>query len=99
MEHRNREIRQAQEDRMARDTVIMQKVNAAHREAFQTRFPGQVEHCMRLTAERLQAVLTTKPADLTNPESWAATPHDIYCLAKALQLLGELKHQFPLEQK
>jgi hypothetical protein len=99
MEHRNREIRQAQEDRMVRDTVIMQKVNAANREAFRTRFPGQVEHCMRLTAERLQAVLTAKPADLTNPETWAATPHDIQCLAQALHLLGELQKQHPVESK
>lgn len=84
MNYRDREIRQAQEDRMVRDTVIMQKVNAAHREAFVTRFPGQVEHILRLIAERLQAVLTAKPQDLTKPEDWAATPNDIRELAEAL---------------
>ena len=62
-------IHNAQQERMTRDTLIMQKVNGAHREAFKTRFPGQIEHCMRLTAERLQAVLTKKPKDLTNPEN------------------------------
>ena len=44
-------IHNAQQERMTRDTLIMQKVNGAHREAFKTRFPGQIEHCMRLTAE------------------------------------------------
>lgn len=38
----------------AAETRILQKVNAAHRQAFGAKFPGQVEHCMRLTAERLQ---------------------------------------------
>ena len=36
------------------DTIIQQKVGAAHRAAFKEKFPGQIEHCMRLIAERLQ---------------------------------------------
>ena len=52
------------EENMVRETIILQKVNKAHREAFRERFPGQIEHCMRLTAERLQAVLTKKPSDM-----------------------------------
>lgn len=48
------EIYQMLESRRAEETKIAQKVNAAHREAFQQKFPGQVEHCMRLIAERLQ---------------------------------------------
>jgi hypothetical protein len=36
------------------DTLIQQKVGAAHRAAFHEKFPGQIEHCMRLIAERLQ---------------------------------------------
>lgn len=36
------------------DVKIMQKVNEAHRYGFLTKFPGIVEHCMRLTSERLQ---------------------------------------------
>ncbi len=39
------------------DTLIAQKVGAAHREAFREKFPGQIEHCMRLIAERLQTGL------------------------------------------
>lgn len=36
------------------DVKIEQKVNQAYREAFIEKFPHQVEHCMRLVAERLQ---------------------------------------------
>jgi hypothetical protein len=48
----------------AEDTKIQQKVMAAHREAFYQKFPGQVEHCMRLIAERLQTGLR-KDQDLS----------------------------------
>ena len=51
---RTGEIRQAVEQRRLADVKILQKVNAVHREAFVTKFPGQIEHCMRLIAERLQ---------------------------------------------
>ena len=47
-------IDQQAEAARAQDTRIEQKVMAAHREAFQTKFPGQCEHIMRLIAERLQ---------------------------------------------
>jgi len=47
-------IDQDQEQQRIQDTRIAQKVMAAHRVAFQEKFPGQVEHCMRLIAERLQ---------------------------------------------
>jgi hypothetical protein len=57
------EIRQAVEQRRVQDVKILQKVNAVHREAFVTKFPGQIEHCMRLIAERLQHGLK-KDADI-----------------------------------
>ena len=50
-------IQQAREQADAirvQDTLIAQKVGAAHRAAFHEKFPGQIEHCMRLIAERLQ---------------------------------------------
>lgn len=75
---------QAQEAARTRDTLILQKVNAAHREAFKLRFPGQVEHCMRLIAERLQAMLTDKPAELNNPATWTSTAEEIALLSTAL---------------
>lgn len=93
-------IHNAQQERMVKDTLIMQKVNGAHREAFKTRFPGQIEHCMRLTAERLQAVLTKKPKDLTNPETWEGSAEDILHLTQALKCLTDIQHSYPvIEEK
>ena len=94
---RNGMINQAQQERITRDTLIMQKVNAVHREAFKTRFPGQVEHCMRLTAERLQAILTKKPADLADPETWTSTADEIAKLSEALWHLSVISQVFPME--
>lgn len=90
-------IHQAQQERMARDTKILQKVNAANREAFTQRFPGQIQHCMRLVAERLQAVLTNKPVDLANPETWTATAQEIQDLTQALDNLAKLNHAYPIK--
>lgn len=90
-------IHQAQQDRITRDTVIMQKVNQAHREGFKQRFPGQVEHCMRLTAERLQAILTKKPTDLSNPDTWNSTAEEIANLAEALYNLSKINREYPVE--
>jgi hypothetical protein len=50
-------IDQQLEAARVQDVKIQQKLGAAHREAFQQKFPGQVEHCMRLVAERLQSGL------------------------------------------
>ena len=73
------------------DTKILQKVNAAHREAFLQKFPGQVEHCMRLTAERLQSCLIKRDGtDIGDPASWTATPEEIKNLALTLNCLHEI---------
>ena len=56
-EWRDLDITQAREQADAQryqETLIAQKVGAAHRLAFREKFPGQIEHCMRLIAERLQ---------------------------------------------
>ena len=102
MSARNDEIRAAQERadlKRVQDTLIQQKVNAAHREAFKTRFPGQVEHCMRLTAERLQAILTKKPTDLADPETWTSTADEIAKLSEALWHLSVISQIYPMEQQ
>jgi len=88
-------IHQAQQERIVRDTLIMQKVNGAHREAFTKRFPGQVEHCMRLTAERLQAILTRKPTDLADPTTWNCTAEEIAQLSEALYVLSKINREYP----
>ena len=82
-----------QQDRDLQDTLIMQKVNQHHRAAFRERFPGQVEHAMRLTAERLQACLAKPPGcDLADPLTWPAPARDLRDLAEALHALYRL-HQ------
>ena len=76
-------IDQQAEARRVQDTRIEQKVMAAHREAFQQKFPGQVEHCMRLIAERLQSGLRKdNPVELM--------PSEIAALASALNLIYDI---------
>jgi len=41
-------------DKLIADVRIAQHIGQAHREAFRIKYPGQIEHCLRLTAERLQ---------------------------------------------
>lgn len=94
---RDAAIRAAQEQRRADDTKILQKVNAANREAFRIRFPGNLEHSMRLTSERLLNCLN-KPegCDLQNPGSWPATPTEIRDLAQALDHLDQISQRWRL---
>jgi len=94
------EVRDAvkkKEDIMFQETKILQKVNKVHREAFKERFPGQIEHCMRLTAERLQAVLTKKPTDLTDTSTWSGTPDEILALSHGLYYLSIMNQHYPVE--
>ena len=97
---RDTEIQKAvkqKEENMVRETIILQKVNKAHREAFRERFPGQIEHCMRLTAERLQAVLTKKPSDMTDTSTWSGTPEEILQLSHGLYYLSIMNQHYPVE--
>ena len=97
---RDNEIRIAQktkEENLVKDTIILQKVNRAHRVAFKERFPGQIEHCMRLTTERLQGLLSKKPTDLTDVNTWAGTPQEIDALAHALYHLTIMNQHYPYE--
>jgi hypothetical protein len=94
---RDSEIHRATEERLVKDTLILQKVNKAQRVAFKDRFPGQVEHCMRLTTERLQAILTKKPTDLANPETWDCTASEIHDLAHGLYYLSIINQHYPYE--
>ena len=74
-----------------RDIPILQKVGAAQREAFKERFPGQVEHILRLTAERLQAVLTKRAStDPADPATWSCTARDLADLSVALNYIYEI---------
>lgn len=96
---RDSEIKRVVEERMVKDTLILQKVNKVHREAFKTRFPGQIEHCMRLTVERLQAILTKKPTDLGDPETWNCTAKEIHDLSHGLYYLSIMNQHYPIESE
>lgn len=85
------------EELLYQETKILQKVNKVHREAFRERFPGQIEHCMRLTAERLQALLTKKPADMTDTNTWSGTPAEILSLSHGLYYLSIMNQHYPVE--
>jgi hypothetical protein len=94
---RDGEIHSAVERRRVDDTKIMQKVNAVNREAFTQRFPNQIEHHMRLVSERLQACLT-KPQGfvLDAPDTWPATPDEIFALSTALMNLNRVRRDWRL---
>ena len=92
-------IHNAVETRRARDVKIMQGVNQAHREAFVVRLPGQIEHSMRLIAERLIACLS-KPegTHLEDPATWPASADDIHRLTQALWQLEQLREHWPIPE-
>ena len=77
------------------DVKILQKVNSAHREAFAEKYPGQVEHCLSITMERLQAGLEKRgDVDIGNPDTWRMTPAEIEQLARTAQLLNDIRRGF-----
>ena len=92
-------IHNAVETRRARDVKIMQGVNQAHRDAFVVRLPGQIEHSMRLIAERLIACLG-KPEGtvLDQPATWPASADDIHSLTQALWQLEQLREHWPIPE-
>lgn len=84
-------IHNAVEARRADETKILQKVNAANREAFLIKFPGMLEHSLRLVNERLMNCLN-KPEgiNLGDPDTWPAPPSEIHDLCEALRCLNEV---------
>lgn len=87
-----------QYEREVLDTRILQKVNAAHRGAFQEKFPGQCEHILRLITERLQVGLDKRSGvDPANIETWRLLPAEIRDLAEAMYFLNEIKNTLPKE--
>jgi hypothetical protein len=87
--------RQKQAAKQANDTKIMQKVNGAHRDAFVIKYPGQVEHCLRLTMERLQMGLDKRGrVDITRPDTWILLPDELRDLAQTAYYLNEVHKGF-----
>ena len=77
------------------DVKILQKVNAVHREAFGVKYPGQVEHCLRLVMERLQAGLDKRDGvDVADPATWRMSTVELLDLTHAAHLLNEIRRHF-----
>lgn len=79
--------------KLVQETKIMQKVNRVKREAFADKFPTQIEHCLRLTMERLQLGLDKRSTnfDVTNPDTWLITPLEIRDLAETARILNDIR--------
>ena len=87
--------RQQLADQQVADVKILQKVNGAHREVFLTKYPGQVEHCLRLVMERLQAGLDKRDGcDVSNPETWRMSTVELQELANTAYLLDSVRRGF-----
>jgi len=84
-----------EQERQIQEVKILQKVNAVHRDAFQQKYPGQVEHCLRLTMERLQLGLDKRDgSDPSNPDTWRMTSTELHNLAQTAYLLNEIRRGF-----
>jgi len=83
------------QSKLVADVKILQKVNAVNREAFLSKYPGQVEHCLRLTMERLQAGLDKRgEVAVDNPETWRMSTVELQELAHTAYLLNEIRRGF-----
>jgi hypothetical protein len=73
-----------EQERVVLETRIRQKINAAHRGAFVEKYPGQLEHILRLITERLHAGLDKRDGVVVNdPNTWILTAEEIRSLAEA----------------
>ena len=79
----------------AADVKILQKVNAAHREGFAVKYPGQIEHCLRMVMERLQLGLDKRTGvDPANPDTWRMSTRELADLASCAQALDHIRRGF-----
>ena len=84
--------REALASQQVADVKILQKVNAHHRDAFAVKYPGQVEHCLRLTMERLQAGLDKRDGvDIANPDTWRLSTAELADLVQCAYHLDQIR--------
>jgi hypothetical protein len=89
---RDTEIRKAQEETKVRETLILQKINASHRIAFAEKFPGQLEHILRLLTERLHLGLDKRDGVVvTDSSTWKLSAMEIADLADALHKIHTIR--------
>jgi len=88
IDHKEQEIRKAQEASKVRETLILQKINASHRVAFAEKFPGQLEHILRLITERLQTGLDKRDGVVVEDSTtWKLSPTELKDLSQALEAI------------
>jgi hypothetical protein len=88
MNSRDQEIKKAQEQTRVSETLILQKINASHRVAFNEKFPGQLEHILRLLTERLQIGLDKRDGVLLeDPKTWKLSTSELKDLSKAIEAI------------
>ena len=91
---RSREEHTAEITQVA-DIKILQKVNAAHREGFAVKYPGQIEHCLRLVMERLQLGLDKRNGvDPANPDTWRLSTQELSELVQCAYQLDSIRRGF-----
>jgi hypothetical protein len=94
MTARDAEIHRAQEASRVSDTLILQKINASHRVAFAEKFPGQIEHILRLLTERLQAGLDKRDGvEIDNPDTWKMSSKELSDLSTAIHHIYIVKEK------
>jgi hypothetical protein len=84
-----------QQDQLVADVKILQKVNAVHRDAFMLKYPGQVQHCLRLTMERLQFGLDKRDGVLlADSSTWRMSTAELADLADCAHKLNDILKGF-----
>ena len=85
------------QERLVQDVKILQKVNGSLREGFAQKYPGQVEHCLRLVMERLQAGLDKRDGcDISAPDTWRMSTLELRDLAESAEKLNSIRLSFAI---
>jgi hypothetical protein len=85
-------MNQRDQDKLVAEVKLLGKINAVHRASFKEKFPGSIEHILRLLTERLQLGLDKRNGvDLANPDTWILLPEEIKNLAEAMYYIIEIK--------
>jgi hypothetical protein len=79
-------------EQQVQDVKILQKINRAHRGAFMEKFPGSIEHILRLLTERLQLGLDKRDGvDVVDPSTWLLSTEEIQDLAQAMYHINQIR--------